>query len=126
MLNKSQIAAAVGAAFLVGSVGLLHAADATSTTGTTNTDTSTTSTGTTTPTASRKAPLSQSITSVGRNLERYPDNKGLQNAYQRLERNQERYESRSLERADRVERAEKVERPERVERPEKVERPGRG
>src|SRR3990170_18002 len=84
-----------------------------------------------------KQPLDQAIKSVDKNLARDPDNKGLQNAAERLQTNQERYEKKRAEQKakrqehkddqaeKRVERPEKAERPERAERPEKAGRPGR-
>jgi hypothetical protein len=73
-----------------------------------------------------KAPLTQGISSVDKNLEKKPDNKGLQNADKRLKANQERMEARRVKRDnDRAERAERPERAERAERPEKTERSGR-
>jgi hypothetical protein len=58
---------------------------------------------------SPKTPLTQGTSSVDKNLERDPDNKGLQNAAERQQRNRERFDERD--------------RPARVERPE---RPARG
>jgi hypothetical protein len=79
-------------------------------------------------TSTDKTPLTQGISSVGRNLERDPDNKGLQNASKRLKANQDRLETRRddrRERADRVERPGHTERPERAGRPDRTERSGR-
>jgi len=83
-----------------------------------------------------KPPLTQAQTSVGGNLEKNPDNKGLKNAAERLKENQERLETRKSATADRIEsakavraekpmRPEKAERPQKPERVERVERPGR-
>lgn len=77
-----------------------------------------------------KKPLDQARTSVEKNLEKDPDNKGLQNAAERLKENQERIEARKNEKRERsetakVERAERPSRPEAPQRPEKLERPAR-
>jgi len=75
---------------------------------------------------------SNGIVSVSRNLERKPDNEGLQNALEHHEINRERHEQRDVDRAehsteveglDTVERLAKVERIEKVERADKAERP---
>lgn len=111
-------------------------------TGTTSTTTGTTATATVTTapalsaistTTATKQPISQGLKSVAKNLEKDPDNKGLQNAQQRLLENQERQETHRLDQQARVEtvkpeRVARVERIERVERPVRVERPegGRG
>ena len=81
-----------------------------------------------------------------RNLEKQPDNQGLQNARDRLRDNQRRFDLRRESKAGnqlpatsnsatdkptrtqdvvRPERSESVQRPERVEKPERVERPER-
>lgn len=101
----------------------------TTTTGTTTTGSTATATGTTT-TATTRQPIAQGLKSVGKNLERDPDNKGLQNAEQRLTANLARQELHRTERETRIEttkieRAERSERPERVARVERVERPER-
>lgn len=122
MFNKSNIAIAIGAAFLFGSTGTASAANTTASTG----------------------PLNQAISSVDKNLDKNPENPGLRTAAQRLERNKERLDAKEREtekterherhhtriekterhaRIEKVERAEKIERPEKAERPEKVERP---
>jgi hypothetical protein len=76
-----------------------------------------------------KTPLTQGISSVDKNLEKKPDNKGLQNADKRLRANRDRIEARRVERdndrAERAERPERHERAERAERPERTERSGR-
>jgi hypothetical protein len=117
----------IAASSLMAAFALAHAQTATTpdTTSTTTTSTSTTTvpTTTTTTTATPTGPLSQGISSVNKNLERQPDNKGLQNAAERLRENRERQEARRAEHVERVARVERVERPERPERPEKIERP---
>ena len=67
--------------------------------------------------------IDQATTSVSGNLQKNPDNPGLKNALGRLERNNERRETKEMERVERAGRTEKAERPEKVERPEKIERP---
>ncbi|MGE5548339.1 MAG: hypothetical protein ACM33T_15645 [Solirubrobacterales bacterium] len=64
---------------------------------------------------------------LDRNLEKNPDNRGLQNAISRIERNQERQEARPerVERAERADKVEKVDRVDRPARPERIERPER-
>lgn len=84
---------------------------------------------TNTSTASQP-PLTQAQTSVGGNLEKNPDNKGLKNAAERLKENQARLETRKSATAGRIEsakaeRAERTERPQKPERVERMERPGR-
>lgn len=104
------------------SLAALNAAFAADPVAGTTTSTTTSSTGTVTTTS--QPPLTQGIKSVSKNLERDPDNKGLQNAQQRLLDNQTRQELQRTEREHRVETA-KLERVERVERAERVERPER-
>ena len=60
-------------------------------------------------------PGAQGLTSVEKNLGKDPDNRGLQNAKQRIEDNQ----------ADRATRVDKVDRPQRPDRPDRPERAGR-
>ena len=70
-------------------------------------------------------PLDQAIQSVDKNLEKHPDNKGLQNAKHRLQENQDRQEMHRMDRAERMAGMERPERAERAQRPEPVERGGR-
>lgn len=65
--------------------------------------------------ASPQPPLTQGISSVDKNLERDPDNEGLQTASERLKTNQERLEER---RASTPERPDFAHRPDRFERPQ--------
>lgn len=102
----------------------------TTTSSTTTTGSTTTATGTVTATTTTRQPIAQGLSSVRKNLERDPDNKGLQNAEQRLTANMARQELHRTEREQRVEtakaeRIERVARVERVERMERPERPGR-
>ena len=129
-MNKTQIAVSIAALFL-GASSIVFAAD-TATTSTT------------------KEPLAQSSTSVEKNVIRDPDSKGLNNASNRLEANQDKIEAKraakaqrrlekakkaekmeeakkaekieKAEKAEKMEKAEKVEKMEKAERPEKVER----
>ena len=87
-----------------------------------------------------KQPLDQAMESVDKNLARDPDNKGLQNAAERLQTNQERYKNKREEqnakrlakknkqaekkaKREEAEHRVKAERPERPARPEKPGRP---
>ena len=82
-----------------------------------------------------KQPLDQAMESVDKNLAKDPDNKGLQNAAERLQTNQERYKNKREEQnAKRLakknkqaeikaERTEKPARPEKPAPPEKPDRP---
>jgi hypothetical protein len=65
-------------------------------------------------------PLDQARESVGRNLEKDPENPGLTKAAQRLQENQDRFAAR-----ERPSKPERFERPMRPERPMKPERPFR-
>ena len=76
MFIKTNIAAALGAALLIGGTHLALAAGTSSTT----------------TTATPQQPLSQALTSVDKNLDKNLDNPGLRNAKERLERNQARIE----------------------------------
>ncbi len=67
----------------------------------------------TAPTAPAPTPMVQGLSSVEKNLERDPGNKGLQNAQQRLQDNQVRYDARRTAVDARVDAA----RMNRVERP---------
>jgi len=82
----------------------------------------------TTPPA--KVPGDQGIASVNKNLEKNPDNKGLQNAAERLKTNREKHQEQMKKREDhkemKAERHEgKTERPGNMSRPEKPGRPGK-
>ena len=127
-MNKTQIAVSIAALFL-GASSMVFAAD----------------------TATTKEPLAQSSTSVEKNVTRDPDSKGLNNASNRLEANQDKIEAKraakaqrrlekakkaekieeakkaekieKAEKAEKAEKMEKAERPEKVERVEKAERP---
>lgn len=92
---KAKILATASAAVLLGGISLAKAAD---------TDT--------------KQPGDQALSSIDKNLKKDPDNRGLLNAQQRIERNQARREAR--EKADRDD----VARPDRPTRPDHPERPG--
>lgn len=72
-------------------------------------------------------PMQQGAKSVNKNLRKQPDNKGLQQASDRIDDNRERFRDKHSDRtstADRVE-IEKVAKPERPERPDKTDRPER-
>lgn len=58
-------------------------------------------------------PLAHATESLDKNLQKHPDNKGLQNARQRLEDNQNRFEDRRMDRSERM-----ADRPDRPQRPE--------
>jgi len=86
--------------------------------------------------AQTAAPLpgDQGLSSVNKNLEKNPENKGLLNAEEKLKQNQikhkaqaekriERKEERTESKAERIER--RTERRESVGRPAKIERPGK-
>ena len=117
-MNKTQVSVSIAAIFL-GASSIVFAAD----------------------TATTKEPLAQSSTSVEKNVTRDPDSKGLNNASNRLEANQDKIEAKraakaerrlekakkaekleKAEKAEKMEKAEKVEKMEKAERPEKVER----
>ena len=126
-MNKTQVSVSIAAIFL-GASSMVFAAD----------------------TATTKEPLAQSSTSVEKNVTRDPDSKGLNNASNRLEANQDKIEAKraakaerrlekakkaekmeeakkaekieKAEKAEKMEKAEKVEKMEKAERPEKVER----
>ena len=107
-MNKTQIAVSIAALFL-GASSIVFAAD-TATTSTT------------------KEPLAQSSTSVEKNVIRDPDSKGLNNASNRLEANQDKIEAkraakaeRRLEKAKKAEKLEKAEKAEEAEKAEKME-----
>ena len=89
-------------------------------------------------------PVTQGEASVDKNLNKNKDNKGLQNADQRLEANQAKIAAKRAdadktadtakqkknkaerhERMENHERMEKMERMEKVERPDRIERPGK-
>lgn len=75
----------------------------------------------------KNVPGDQGLSSVEKNLAKDPDNRGLQNAKQRIEDNQADRAARKTAKTDRdkVARAEKAERVEKADRPEKPERPDR-
>lgn len=74
--------------------------------------------------ADDNVPNARALESVDRNLQKDPDNRGLQNAQKRLEANEQRHKlQRADAMADRVERIDRVERVERVERVDRIERP---
>lgn len=110
-MYKTLPVIAVGTLLLLGGAGTSYAAD-----------------------SAAKQPLDQAIKSVDKNLAKDPDNKGLNNAAERLQTNQERHnkkraaqlakrhEKREMKMEKRLEH-ERTERPEKAERPEKVERP---
>ena len=117
-MNKTQVSVSIAAIFL-GASSIVLAAD----------------------TATSKEPLAQSSTSVEKNVTRDPSSKGLNNASNRLEANQDKIEAKraakaerrlekakkaeKLEKAEKMEKAEKVEKMEKMEkaeRPEKIER----
>jgi len=99
--------------------------------------------------AETRAPLSQAQESIEKNLQKNPDNKGLQNAAERLEINKQRQEAKRAEqeakriakkiekkdkahmktekitRHEKHQHIEKMERPEKISRPEKMERHNR-
>lgn len=101
----------------------------------------------TTAPATTKVPSSQGLASVDKNLAKDADSKGLRNAADRIERNEDRKEAKKHKpahlshadqsavdkkdstakpvRAETAERAEKIERPAKPERPEKISRPTR-
>ena len=81
-----------------------------------------------------KQPLDQAIESVDKNQARDPDNKGLQNAAERLQTNKERHEKKreakeqkrhekKLKKAEKKAKREEAEQREKAERPEKPARP---
>ena len=105
-MNKTQVSVSIAAIFL-GASSVVFAAD----------------------TATTREPLAQSSTSVEKNVTRDSDSKGLNNASNRLEANQDKIEAkraakaeRRLEKAKKAEKIEKMEKMEKAERPEKVER----
>ena len=80
--------------------------------------------------AETNVPGTQALDSVDKNLAKDPDNRGLENAQDRIERNQTRHAAHKAamkaraEKAERIEKAERVEKAERPERPEHPDRPG--
>ena len=93
---KAKLLAAVSAMLLLGIAGSAAAADTGS-----------------------KEPGDQGLTSIDKNLRKDPDNRGLENAQDRHERNQLRQETREKADRDHVARLERPERPERPDRPER-------
>jgi hypothetical protein len=75
--------------------------------------------------AGTSTPGTQGLDSVDKNLAKDPDNRGLENAQDRIERNQARHAAHEAAMADRPERAERVEHVEKVDRPERPEHPDR-
>ncbi len=80
--------------------------------------------------AQTNVPGTQALDSVDKNLARDPDNRGLETAQQRIERNQKRHALHKAEMAKHEEKAdiEKVDHMEKVDRPERPahpDRPGR-
>ncbi len=124
-MYKLKFAIAVGSALLLGAASASYAADKPTT-------------GSTTSTNPTHVPLSQGVTSVNSNLAKDPDNKGLQNASEKLEANQTRIAEKRADQAEKREDTkhkakhtdkksdhQKVEHPDKVEHPEKAERPAR-
>ncbi len=103
-MNKTKFAIVTGAVFILGAASVSYAAEETTTT---------------------KAPLEQAEKSVGDNLAKDTDNKGLQTAAKHIEANETRIAEKRAEMAEKhsVDRSERAERPERTERPEVAERP---
>lgn len=118
MFNISKTLLGASAILLLTSAGAVNAAS------TTSSPTLNTIPAGTAPTTSGGS-LDQALNSVNKNLDRQSSNAGLNNAKERLERNQVRHETKEIERVEKSERPETVERPERVERPETIERPER-
>ena len=82
----------------------------------------------TTPPA--KVPGDQGITSVNKNLEKNPDNKGLRNAAEHLKENREKHQEQMKKRQEHKEmkgehREAHTERHDSMSRPEKPGRPGK-
>ena len=102
-MNKTQVSVSIAAIFL-GASSIVFAAD-TATTSTT------------------KEPLAQSSTSVEKNVTRDPDSKGLNNASNRLEANQDKIEAKRAAKAERrLEKAKKAEKMEEAKKAEKMEK----
>lgn len=72
--------------------------------------------------AQTNVPGTQALDSVDKNLAKDPDNRGLETAQQRIERNQKRH---ALHKAAMAKHEEKVEHLEKVDHMEKVDRPER-
>lgn len=70
-----------------------------------------------------KQPLDQAMESVDKNLARDPDNKGLQNAAERLQTNKERHEKKRAEQKAKRQKHKDDQAEKRAERPEKPARP---
>jgi hypothetical protein len=76
--------------------------------------------------AQTNVPGAKALDSIDKNLAKDPDNRGLANARDRIERNQKRHALHKADKAeDKAERAEKAEKMEKVEHVEKVDRPER-
>jgi hypothetical protein len=69
--------------------------------------------------AQTKVPGTQALDSVDKNLAKDPDNRGLQTAQSRIERNQKRH---ALHKAEKAEHAEKTDRPDRPAHPDRAGR----
>ena len=108
MRMREKLLAAVSALVIFGAVGVANAQAA----------------------ETKNVPGDQALKSVDRNLAKDPDNRGLQNAQERIERNQDRREM-----TDKAHKAKKVkadndhasahEKPEHAAKPERAERPDR-
>lgn len=70
-----------------------------------------------------KQPLDQAMESVDKNLARDPDNKGLQNAAERLQTNKERHEKKRAEQKAKRQKQKGDQAKKRAERTEKPARP---
>lgn len=70
-----------------------------------------------------KQPLDQAMESVDKNLARDPDNKGLQNAAERLQTNKERHEKKRAEQKAKRQKHKDDQAEKRAERPQKPARP---
>ena len=101
-MNKTQVSVSIAALFL-GASSIVFAAD-TATTSTT------------------KEPLAQSSTSVEKNVTRDPDSKGLNNASNRLEANQDKIEAKRAAKAERRLEKEKAKKAEKLEKAKKTEK----
>ena len=115
-MYKTLSAISVGTLLLLGVASSSHAAD-----------------------AATKQPMDQAIKSVDKNLAKDPDNKGLNNAAERLQTNKERQakkreaqkakrdakRDRQAARRSEHNKAERTERMEKAERPEAMGRPNR-
>jgi Skp family chaperone for outer membrane proteins len=89
-----------------------------------------------TATTAPKLSGDQGAASVGKNLAKDPDNKGLQNADEQLRKNRakhaeqlkkrsEKHEEKMEKKTEHAESHDTMERPAKIERVEKIERPGK-